>query len=326
MIRISRQKILKEFLRVGVSLAFVAGVIYFLRDRWMHALAAVRQIDLALFAFVFLLFVGLNALIALRLFIIMRAEKIVVPAGRVFYMSFVGLFFNLFLPSSLGGDLVKAYYLGRDSGSTIRAVSAIFVDRLVGLTTLVFVALVSLPFFIVQFHNWQLPIIVFCIAIMFVIVIALLLNEPLARKFKFVTRFIPSEMGKQKISELYQAIARYRHSHAALFSGFLISIAVQIISIYIGYMIFKSLSADISFLVLFLVIPVSGIASMAPSLGGLGVREASLIYFLSQYTSKAHAAAFALANDILLYGLGLLCGILYAVFGGKIRHTTTHQS
>lgn len=297
-----------------------------MRGRWTHALEALSQINIPIFAFVFFLFFTLNVLISFRLIIIMQAEKIMVPAGRVIYMSFVGLFFNLFLPSSLGGDLVKAYYLGRDSGSTIKTVSAVFVDRLVGLTTLVFVAFVSLPFFVMRFHNWQLPLIVSGIFVVFIIIITLLLNENWARKFRFISKFIPSEMGKQKISQLYQAIAQYRHSRSALISGFLISIAVQIIAIYIGYLILKSLSVDIPFLALFLILPVSGIASMAPSLGGLGVREAALIYFISQYTTKAHAAAFALANDILLYGFGLFCGILYAIFGGKMRHAKAHKS
>lgn len=319
MIKINRRKILKEFLRIGVSLAFVAGSVYFLRGRWMHALEALSQINVSLFAFIFLLFIFLNVLVALRLSIIIRAEKMKVSTGRVVYMSFVALFFNLFLPSSLGGDAVKAYYLGKDAGSTMKAISAIFVDRLVGLTTLMAVAFVSLPFFVIRFSNYQLPIVVAVIFSAFLFIIILFLNENLARKFKFISYLIPSEIGKQKLGQLYQAISQYRHSRTALFSGFLISIAVQMISIYMGYLIFKSLSVEIPFLVLFLVLPVTGIASMAPSLGGLGVREAALIYFISQYTTTAHAVAFALANDILIYGLGLVCGILYAVFGGRIR-------
>ena len=80
---------------------------------------------------------------------------------------------------------------------------------------------------------------------------------------------------------------------------------------------------NVSFIVFMLILPVSGIISMLPSVGGLGVREASVIYFLSRYASPVGATAYALAFDILIYGFGLFCGILYILLDGKMKTVRT---
>jgi uncharacterized protein (TIRG00374 family) len=231
----------------------------------------------------------------------------------------VGLFFNLFLPSALGGDIVKAYLIGKKSGSHVRAISSVFVDRMLGVAALLSLALMALPFFLRISFDLRLAGVVFMVGTGFGTLVLFFVNPGLARRFRFVKALVPSDLGKRKLSELYDAVSRCRHRPSLLGACYALSFFVQMLGIAMGFVIAKSIGMNVSLLVFALVIPVSAIASMVPSLGGLGVREASVIYFLSPYVSTELAAAYALGFDILIYGFGLVCGILFTVFGGNVR-------
>src|SRR5213078_4216505 len=56
---------------------------------------------------------------------------------------FIGMYFNLFLPTSVGGDVVRAFYLNARSGKKLRAVAAVLLDRINGLVVLVALACVA---------------------------------------------------------------------------------------------------------------------------------------------------------------------------------------
>src|SRR5437870_4481455 len=55
---------------------------------------------------------------------------------------FVGMFFNLVLPTSVGGDVVRAWYLDGHSGRRLPAFVSVFADRVSGLLVLLVLACV----------------------------------------------------------------------------------------------------------------------------------------------------------------------------------------
>ena len=89
----------------------------------------------------FLAFLGL-ALVAcictaiqfLRWFVLVRALDLPFALPNAFRLGLIGCFYNAFLPGSVGGDLMKAYYIARDTpGKRAAAVATVVSDRLVGL-------------------------------------------------------------------------------------------------------------------------------------------------------------------------------------------------
>jgi uncharacterized protein (TIRG00374 family) len=86
-----------------------------------------------------------TAIAILRWHALIRAQTIPIPLRRTVQSAFVGLFFNVFLPGSLSGDLVKGYYVVRAvPGHTAGAVSSILFDRVVGLSGLIALAAIAL--------------------------------------------------------------------------------------------------------------------------------------------------------------------------------------
>ena len=83
---------------------------------------------------------------AYRWQVLLRAQDMWTPYGRLVQLYYIGSFFNTFLPSGFGGDVVKTYELSRQTSSGASSVSTVLVDRLMGLAVLFAMALVALPF------------------------------------------------------------------------------------------------------------------------------------------------------------------------------------
>ena len=96
-----------------------------------------------------------TALRAVRWQALLRPLNIHVPLRLLVHWFFVGSFFNLFLPTGLGGDAVKMAKLGQYSRRGPEAIGTTLVDRATGLWVLFVLALVALPF---SYHllppNW----------------------------------------------------------------------------------------------------------------------------------------------------------------------------
>ena len=65
------------------------------------------------------------------------------PLGWLTRTYFVALFAGQFLPAAIGGDAVRAIELGRRTEDAPEAVASVLIDRLVGVVSLVVLALVA---------------------------------------------------------------------------------------------------------------------------------------------------------------------------------------
>jgi uncharacterized protein (TIRG00374 family) len=119
------------------------------RDLW-HTLRMTRLWALIASTLV----VGLALFIGVvRWRIVLEAQGLHLPLGRATRISFVAQFFNSFLLGSTGGDLIKAYAAARETHhKKTEAVTTVFVDRLVGLWTMLLFAGLMMPpnYFLLQ--------------------------------------------------------------------------------------------------------------------------------------------------------------------------------
>lgn len=77
----------------------------------------------------------------LRWWTLLRSQGIRISIFETVRISFIGYFFNTVMPGSVGGDLVKAFYVARDlPGKRVEAISTIALDRLIGLQAMLTLA------------------------------------------------------------------------------------------------------------------------------------------------------------------------------------------
>ena len=106
-----------KILRFFISFVTIGLIVYFMRDKIQEALAILRHEVIWgwLIAAVLGYFLGL-AIMALRLQCVFRVQEIQMTFSECFHLGFVGLFYNLMLPSAVGGDVAKAFYAYKHSG------------------------------------------------------------------------------------------------------------------------------------------------------------------------------------------------------------------
>lgn len=92
-----------------------------------------------------LLMVGAAALQIYRWYLLVRALDLPFSVRNAYRLSLVGIFYNTFIPGSVGGDLVKAYFIAHAHPERkTRAVASVIADRALGLFGLIlFVAVLG---------------------------------------------------------------------------------------------------------------------------------------------------------------------------------------
>ncbi|MEY2479410.1 MAG: glycosyltransferase 2 family protein [Verrucomicrobiota bacterium] len=131
------KKILVTLFQVAVTIAVLYLVF---RDpgkreqmKLALSLADYRWIIAAIFAYVL---VEISA--AARWHILLRVQGIYLSIPRMSGLFFIGMFYNQFLPGGTGGDIIKSYYLLKETPSKkAGALLAVLFDRLIGLVALV---------------------------------------------------------------------------------------------------------------------------------------------------------------------------------------------
>ena len=129
-------------LKMMIAVTLIAVIVskVNLDDVWL----AFRMADKWLIAGAFLLyFVGL-CIIATRWKLLLRVQGVSASLFTLIKSMMVAFFFNNFLPSTIGGDAMRAYDTWKLGGDKTQSVSIVFIDRLFGVFTLFILALLAL--------------------------------------------------------------------------------------------------------------------------------------------------------------------------------------
>lgn len=318
------KKVGNFILRLAVSVGAIALVFWSQRQHLSEAFSILKQ-DIR-YEYVLLAlatYVGALAVIAYRLKLVFEVQKIRLTFRETYYLSWVGLFFNLFLPSAVGGDIMKVYYAAKHSGSKIHATTAVVWDRLLGFSALLVMAMIGVMALYKELDDVRLDFFVVIFFVFFGFVGLFFMSKRMGRAFKFLKHWVPSEKIRGILSDLYHAMHAFR-GHKKIFAGtLLLSFAGQALFITLHYWLARGIQIDMSLGLFFILIPVLSIITMAPSIGGLGVREAAVVYLFKHFIPNERALALSLLLDMLLYALSFGAGILYAVKGGlksKVMH------
>ena len=214
---------------------------------------------------------------------------------------FAGMFMNLFLPTSIGGDVGKCYLLSKKEKRIKEAIITILADRGSGLAVLIFMAGAS----IYMLHQPLSPSIKWAILTGNVAVITGLI-------FPFLVKDYFSTY------PLIQSLLSYWKRTRPLLTALSLSLLFQLMVVVIHILLASSMGIIIPWQYFFLLVPVTALSSMLPvSLSGLGVREWTYVYFLS-FINIPPTEGFSLGIlwFFLVFLAGLMGGIVF--FAGNI--------
>jgi hypothetical protein len=224
----------------------------------------------------------------------------------------IGTFYNHFLPTSVGGDVVRGYELSRRDCTLSDAYASIFVERYTGLATLLLIVLAALPFDFRFFGDLRILALAGVFLTGFVLGSWMVFSPALVRQFEM--RFHGRVMQKvtKKAMNFQVALWRYQSHGGSLAVAFAFSLLFYVNAVFITYTGLLALGAEAPLSRLFIAVPVMLMIFLLPiSLGGIGLQE------------WAHAFVMSIlgAPPIVGVSLGLLFrlrSILLGLVGGLV--------
>lgn len=227
-------------------------------------------------------------------------------------------FFNQFLPSTIGGDVYRAFDSIRQSGLKIRPIAVLLVERGGGIIILFLFA--SIAILIGEEISRGIPKWIGLLLLSFIFFSILLflsridLRKGFLRERGPVSGFSFFEGIKWKIHEMADAVMDYKEKKVYLYRAFAISIILQLNVILYYFLLSISLNLSVSILNFFLIIPLITVILMIPvTINGIGMRENSYVFFLAPLgISSSISMAYAWLDFGFMLFLGIIGGLIYA--------------
>ncbi|MCX5681947.1 MAG: lysylphosphatidylglycerol synthase transmembrane domain-containing protein, partial [Candidatus Omnitrophica bacterium] len=312
------KKTLSFVLRFGLS----AGLLVYLFQKN----DITKTIEIAKSADIFYLFIALlimftiYGLLLLRWRIVMKALNLHVAKKESARWFWIGTFFNFVLPTSTGGDVVKAIGLCKGMSDRAKVVASIVLDRIFGFISITIVALIS--YFVARKMADEKSLLN-GILILFVISwggLLFLLNE---RLYSFsCTLFNKFASIKAKLLKLHQAFVLIKGRFYPIFLTIAVSSFGQVLLGFSYFFTAKGLHQDADLIYCIAFAPLICVASSLPSIGGLGFREnATALLFMKIGLTKPAAVSISLLNLLYIVIVGFVGAIVYvcSVFSRRVQ-------
>lgn len=283
-------------------------------------LREIRQSLLNVNIFWLLLSFSLHALglliSARRWQILIHAQGDRVPLGFLAQSYLVGNFFNLFLPTRFGGDVVRIWDGSRYSRSIVRSTAVVLVERLTGVIILLLFALAASLYRIEMTQRVRIVWVSLPVGFLGLLVIVLFFVPYTGRWLHRIPETGRLKSFKAKLLEFRTTALVYTQKRrpflAAMFWAFLLQVNVIVHYFFAG----KAFGIGIPLIDYFIFMPIVMLILTIPvTISGLGLREALYIEIFGLYAIPGSVAvSFSLVADIAFtLIIGTIGGILYAL-------------
>jgi len=248
-----------------------------------------------------------------RWHVLLEAQHVRVPGRWLFGSFLIASFFNNFLPSNIGGDVIRIGDTAKAAGSKTLATTVVLMDRGLGFMALVLVAALG-DSYAGAVHPSAVPIWPIWLWTGFLVAAAAAAPAVFApagfrRVLQPLTVFHPEWVGG-RIEKLTGGLARFREQPGALAACFSGALFVQATMVVFYFTVAYALHLDLTLADLSVVVPISFVVQMLPvSVSGFGVREATFSFYFSRI---GHPIESALLLSLVAQALIMLFSLLGA--------------
>jgi uncharacterized protein (TIRG00374 family) len=315
------------FVVTGICLAIIWAA---REERWRKLV----QIDPLTFIFVLFIFVVTQTILVFRWWLLLRSQTIFIPFLSGVKLHFLGLFYNNCMPSSVGGDLIRAWYVTRHTDKKFEAALSVFVDRVIGLFSTLMIA----SFFYMVFLRGRdldistregpgftdtvsrhKSILIWLFVFILVVLFGFLSNakgrELLKRAYLYFIGTASRIVGKFK-----NAVVLYCKKPLVLLEAFGITVFIQLTAITGFWLIGRSLGITASIKYYYVFFTLTWVLGAVPvSIGGAVVVEGMLIVLFVKFAGVNEASALALAlSQRFVWLIASLPGVVIHLAGAHL--------
>ncbi len=220
----------------------------------------------------------------------------------------VATFFNNFLPSNVGGDVVRVRDAARAAGSRTASLTVAVLDRVVGFVALYFIASAAFLFGGSLVRGLAgARVILLGLTAVFVVLGAIFLRSGMVTS-------IVERLGLRRFAWAYErfesvqgAVNAFRARKIAIVEAFVLSLGLQLLGVSYFFMVARALKIPLEFGACLLMVPLCTLIQAIPiSFNGWGLREGVYVVYFNQVGLPRESA---LAFSIVAAGLVVLLSI-----------------
>jgi glycosyltransferase 2 family protein len=248
--------------------------------------------------------------------LLLDAQDVKLKSRTLLGSYLVATFFNNFLPSNVGGDVIRIRDTAGATRSKTLATTVVLVDRALGLMALVLISAVGATAAARYYGSGASPIWPSWLWAVFLVAAAITAPvvyapEGFGRLLQPLTIVHPEWVGK-RIDKLTEALSRFRERPSALAGCFSGAVLVQGLMVVFYLAVVYALKIPITASELAVIVPISLVVQMLPvSVNGLGLREATFSFYFTRLGLPIESA-------VLLSLMGAAVLMVFSLSGAAV--------
>lgn len=300
--------------RISVSFALIFALFKFVPYQELLALyARANKI------YIFLAFMAICAthiLCVLRWKMLLNALDVKTSFRETFYSVQSSLFFNLFFPSFVAGDIFRSVGISRRHGKLKKVASSVLMDRFSGSFALSMVATLSFCLGLFLGHlrgEYQIILALLALAGIVASVSLVIFSRTV---FSFLARiFKESSALKTKLVNFHDQLYFFRTNPKIFLKSLIYSGLVQVLTPTSFFLTAKAFNVELGFMYFLILIPlIMAIALIPITIAGAGTREAAAVYFFGLVgLEKSVSLGISLVNLAFSVISGIIGGLFYVI-------------
>jgi uncharacterized protein (TIRG00374 family) len=255
--------------------------------------------------------------------ILLAVQDINMTWLRTWQLFMIGMFFNLFMLGSTGGDVVKMFLTMREArNNKAAALLSVFMDRVIGMLALIFLSVGFLYFRYDLLNHAEgsstlLNLLLWLMAAALLIIVGMFAVSALGW-VHYLPQWTPL---RGRIVEISAACHMYAKGWRLTIWAFLISFPLFGMFFTTFYCAARAFTDQLGIVDIFSVMPIVAVITAIPiSVSGIGLRESLFVSLLAPFGVAAAIATLISVTGFLINTLGSLAGGLVFLFYRSSSH------
>lgn len=325
----------RRLVQMAVSLTLLGLLLRWIDPRGLGPALAGARVPMLLLAL--LLVLANRVLMAVKWNLLLGVKEIRISAFHATRIYFTSTFLGVFLPPTVGGDVVRAWLVKRSESRLPDVVSSILVERLLGLVALAIFGVVAAALFPVmmgagEVDPRQLLMIAGGAALLSGVALAFSFTAACEKLVLAITGHLAGVrfVGKfaNTFGKIYTSYREYRTRRGTLTVFFALTMLENTLPILRAWLVALALNVPVPLTYFFVIVPLELVLIRIPvSFDGFGIREGLFVYFLALVgVPESTGFAVGLANHLLFLVAVLPGGLFHLLDPGAERGVAAAQS
>ena len=317
---------MKKILLTVMQIAVTIGLLWWVfhdPERRREMLAAMKLANVWWLGAGVLVFFFCTIVATARWKILLAVQDINMTWLRTWQLFMIGMFFNLFMLGSTGGDVVKMFLTMREArNNKAAALLSVFMDRVIGMLALIFLSVGFLYFRYDLLNHAEgsstlLNLLLWLMAAALLIIVGMFAVSALGW-VHYLPQWTPL---RGRIVEISAACHMYAKGWRLTIWAFLISFPLFGMFFTTFYCAARAFTDQLGIVDIFSVMPIVAVITAIPiSVSGIGLRESLFVSLLAPFGVAAAIATLISVTGFLINTLGSLAGGLVFLFYRSSSH------